>query len=110
MIVARNTSCGLWLAGEEGKRIMKNLMKNVSITAMVAAAMIVAGCESNSHYSKHEYSYDGDTGNADTNSNANSRYRSNQPPPPSQGQRGQQDQLNEEYQMVSPGQMVVDPK
>lgn len=90
-------------------KTMMNRIKHLSTACLVAAGFVIAGCETNSHYSKDEYNYDSDPGYSETDSKSNSRYRADQPPPP-QARQAKEGELTEEYQMVSPGQMVVDPK
>lgn len=91
---------------------MKNYKSTVGWTLLPFTALLALtmGCETSSHHSKHEYQYDSDPGYSQRDSRSDSRYRSDQPPPPPPRRQAKEDELTEEYQMVSPGQMVVDPK
>lgn len=88
---------------------VNRLMAGLFVAGTFAILPLLGACSS--HYSEHRYEYDGGAGTANTESREESRRRADEPPRGSQQSNKDDDGgLTEEYQMVSPGQMVVDPK
>lgn len=85
-------------------------MGGLFLAGVFAILPVLGACSS--HYSEHRYEYDSGAGTANTESREESRRRANEPPRGGSPQtnKGDDSGLTEEYQMVSPGQMVVDPK
>lgn len=82
-------------------------MKNRTMTRVALTTLSLmswaAGCKTSSHYSEYRYDFNGEPG-AEARSERERMARDGKP-----ASEYEADELTEEYQMVSPGKMIVEP-
>lgn len=91
-------------------------LTHAAVCTVVAGALLATGCRTPSGYSEYRHEYDGATGARTVESRYEMKYRAGHVPPPppppvvvheSTQPVGAQ---TGEWQFVSPGEMIVDPR